>query len=80
MSVGHGEIRLVGDQCVVPTCSKPARELGGLCTACWMGLTRAEREHLVWLRDVDRRVVADEIKELSALYALDAVEPHGRAA
>lgn len=80
MSAGHGAIRLVGAVCVCG-CGRPARELGGHCTPCWMGLTAAERAHEVWLRDVARRAAeAAAIDELCALYELDAVDPPGRAA
>lgn len=36
--------RLIGEQCVVADCMRPARELGGYCTRCWMALTALERQ------------------------------------
>lgn len=76
MSAGHGDIRIVGDACV-RECGRPARELGGHCTPCWMALTAAERAHQVWLRDVDRQAAVDALQEL---YELPSAEPRGRAA
>lgn len=34
-------------------CGRPARELGGLSTACWMGLTPLERAVLQWEHSPD---------------------------
>ncbi len=42
-------VRLRVEQCcVVDYCSRPARELGGHCTPCWMGLADFERGLLRW--------------------------------
>ena len=79
---GHGQIRL-GRACVLG-CGRPARELGGHCTRCWMALPAAERAHAVWLDEVNRgaaaAAAASEVRELAALYELACAEPRGRAA
>ncbi len=71
--IGHGDIRFVGPVCV-RGCGRSARELGGHCTPCWMGLTARERALCAW----DAGVVVDDA--LERLWALPAVEPRGRAA
>lgn len=74
MRHGHGEIKIVGDACVLG-CGRPARELGGHCTRCWLALTTAERAHLQWLEEVDRgaraAAAAREVRDLDELLELD---------
>jgi len=47
----------IGRCCSREGCSKPARELGGLCTPCWMGLTPTER----WSLQTDAEVQLDRL-------------------
>lgn len=68
--------RLVGRVCVLG-CGRPARELGGHCTPCWMGLGAFARSIETSAHDAAR---AREIAGLDALWALETAQPRGRAA
>ncbi len=70
---GHGDIRIIGEACV-RGCGRPARELGGHCTPCWMSLTALERGLVVWEHGPDASLAA-----LEALWRAPAVRK-GRAA
>lgn len=50
----RGPIRLRADSaCTSPTCVRPARELGGLCSQCWRGAAPETRAMLRWEADVE---------------------------
>jgi hypothetical protein len=50
---GHGPIRLRTDRaCTSPTCLRPARELGGLCSHCWRGAAPETRAMLRWEAEI----------------------------
>ncbi len=67
MSAGHGVIRIVGRGCTVKGCGRPARELGGHCTPCWMGLAAADRAYLVWERETAANEVVAMLNDVWAL-------------
>lgn len=48
-------VHRMGKCCSRAGCSRPARELGGLCTSHWMGLTPAER----WSLQMDAELQLD---------------------
>ncbi len=72
---GHGEIRFRGETCV-RGCGRPARELGGHCTRCWMSLTGLERKLLT-----DEHGAPDGVLlALEAAWTLPDATRRGRAA
>ncbi len=76
--------RIIGDACTVDGCSRPARELGGHCTPCWMSLTPRERALLTWEDPAPDPASFLRgpflLAALEALWALPAAEPKRRAA
>lgn len=52
-------------------CTRPARELGKLCTACWMALSPAAREFLretdTWGTDEPRHLTTPQVGAIALL-------------
>lgn len=51
-------------------CGRPVRELGNLSTACWMGLTPAERWSLQWDAEHQLDQVEEPIDLLEVAFGL----------
>ena len=66
--------RLIGRSCVINGCMRPARELGGYCTRCWMNLSPARRLALQEGGDTE------PIDPLEVLFALPARDEPGAKA
>lgn len=68
--------RIIGTCCSRAGCMKPARELGGLCTPHWMGLTPDER----WSLQMQAERALDDTDEIDSLELIFRLPSHGEAA